>query len=157
MMTPEVRIFLFEKTPEYLSKLTPESTPTWGNMSPQEMVEHLEQVINSTYSVEYAGGKEMKPQQVFARQNFLYGNTPYPQGMESPFHKNGKPALRFADLETAKNAFGVALQKFTDFFALPENEKKTYYHPFFGEVNAQDIAQSFYKHILHHFTQFGLV
>ncbi len=156
-MTTEAKEFLFDKTPAFLAKLSPETAPTWGNMTAQEMIEHLEQTVNSSYSLPYQGGKEMKPQQIFARQNFLYGNNPYPQGLPSPFHKNGKPALRFADLDSAKKALQNALQKFVDFFALPENEKNTYFHPMFGEVNYQDIAHSFYKHNLHHFRQFGLV
>lgn len=157
MMTAEARAFLFDHLGEILSKLTADTLPIWGNMTAQEMIEHLEQTINSSYILVYQGGKEMKPQQKFARENFLYGNQPYPKGLDSPFHKNGKPALRFADLEEAKKALENSLKKFVAFFSKPENEKNTYYHPFFGEVNAQDIAQTYYKHSLHHFKQFGLV
>lgn len=138
-----------------LEKLQENSTPTFGDMTPQQMIEHLTKSVEISYTKPYSPEKAITEMQKQTRLMFLNTENPFPKGLKSPMYKEGMPALIHQDLAIAKNAFLVVISNFRTHFE--KNPNSTYYHLLFGEVNFDDLELFHYKHILHHFQQFNLV
>lgn len=157
MNITEVTTFLQKDIATAMDKLHENSTPQWGAMEAQEMIEHVAMAIKGGYALEFTADKEPKPAQLQAKEAFLVQDIPYPKGIQSPFHKNGKPAYAFKNLEEAKQNLLSQIKLLYDFFEKEENKNKFFFHPFFGKLNFEEIQKFIYKHTKHHFEQFGLI
>lgn len=156
MENPATAISAFDlKTvPAYLEKLTAETKPAWGKLTPQHMLEHLGNtliIVKSKEELPIVTPEEQLP----AYRAFLMSEKPFSQNIPNKFMGEGLPALRFEDLETAKTKLLAAIQSFENFFL--ENPNATPVHPFFGPLNHAEWLQFQRKHFTHHFTQFGLL
>jgi hypothetical protein len=149
--------FLQDIIPVALEKLQADTKPKWGSMEAQEMVEHVAIALKGGYALEFGADKEPKPAHTQAKIAFLEQNTPYPKGIPSPFHKEGKPAYVFASLDDAKKNLVEQVKVMYAFFDKPENLAKFFFHPFFGKLNFEEVQKFNYKHISHHFEQFDLL
>ncbi len=149
--------FLQQGIAQAMAKLTLDSQPTWGSMDAQEMIEHVAMALKGGYTIEFGADKESKPTQLQAKEMFLVQNVPYPKGIPSPFHKNGKPPYQFENLEQAKHHLVQQVKLMYLFFESPENLEKFYFHPYFGKLNFDELQQFNYKHITHHFEQFKIM
>ena len=139
---------------ESLSKLTENSKPVWGKMSPQEMIEHLE------YSYRIASGEiqnfeVVTPEKILDKvQATLYNYEPMPKNYDFPLAKEREP-LNHPDLETAKAKMLEARNQYLDFFNKnPEAKTK---NVVFGELNKYEWYLLERKHLNHHFTQFSIL
>lgn len=157
MNITKVQQFLQKDITQVMSALQADSKPQWGNMEAQEMIEHLAMAVKGGHTLEFGADKEPKPIQEQAKITFLEQDAPYPKGIPSPFHKNGKPALMYANLEDAKQNLVKQIRLMYAFFEIPENQAKFFYHPFFGKLDFEGVQKFNYKHIEHHFKQFGLL
>jgi hypothetical protein len=146
--------FDLKSIPFYLEKLTEETKPKWGKMSPQHVLEHLGNtlVIVSTKKEIPTITPEDK---LAAYRAFLATDKPFDQNIPNPFVGDFPPALRFENLETAKTKLVAALNNFYQFFE--ENPDATPVHPFFGKLNYEGWLQFQRKHFQHHFKQLGLI
>ena len=149
--------FLQHTIAEILPRLQADAQPRWGSMEAQEMIEHVAMALKGGYAIEFTADKTTKPAQEQAKEMFLVHNTPYPKGIPSPFHKNGKPAYQFATLEAAKENLLKQIAEMYAYFENTANLAKFYFHPFFGKLNFDEVQKFNYKHITHHFEQFGLL
>src|SRR5688572_23741027 len=146
--------FDLKKIPVYLEKLTEETKPAWGQMSPQHVLEHLGNtlvIVSSKKEIPTVTPAERLP----AYRAYLTTDTPFTQNIPNPFVGDTPPALRFENLETAKTKLLAALENFHKFFA--ENPEATPVHPFFGKLNYEGWLQFQRKHFQHHFKQLGLI
>ncbi len=92
-----------EKIEKYLSKLSENSKPKWGMMTPQQMVEHLE------YTYRIASG-EIQDFEIATPEKYLeethstlYNYRKMPKEYEFPLAKQSKiTETKHPDLETAK-------------------------------------------------------
>lgn len=146
--------FDFEKLPALLATLTETHKPAWGKMTAQHMLEHLGNTLviaRSEKPLPIVTPEDKLP----AYRQFLMSDKPFSQSIPNPFIGEGLPALRFENLETAKEKLQKALSGFHAYFAANPDAKPI--HPFFGNLNYEEWQQFQRKHFNHHFRQFGLI
>jgi hypothetical protein len=140
-----------EKTFERLEKLNYMSKPQWGKMNVAQMLAHL----NVTYDLTY--GKTKSAPSFFAKlmlKLFVKGIVTN----DKPYQKNSRTGPDFIianerDFEKEKSIF-------IDYVKQTEANGAAYFegreNPSFGKMTAKEWSNQFYKHIDHHFTQFGV-
>ena len=141
---------------KYLSKLTEDTKPVWGTMSPQHMVEHLEYLlriaIDETQDFEIS-----TPEKILEKvHDSLYNYRSLPKNVEAPqiLEKDIK-ALQYENLIVAKQKLTESFEGFESYFK--ENPNAITKHIVFGNLNRFEWKLFNTKHFNHHFTQFGLM
>lgn len=145
-----------EKIQELVNKITENDKPKWGIMTPQHMLEHLEE------SYKVLGGQIqdfeiVTPEKIVEKvRNSLYNYEKFPQNSQFPTMKKGElEDLKHPDLATAKEKFFEAREEYTAFFK--ENPDAVLKNMVFGELNKYESYLLERKHLNHHFEQFGLI
>jgi hypothetical protein len=138
-----------------LEKIPFDRKPVWGNMTVQQMIEHLSDVQ------QLASGKRANkilvvPQEkIPGSQKFLMSDKPFPQGVVNPlFPKDTKP-IRNANIADALKELSSELSFY--FSVLQSDTELIILQPYFGVLNKEMNLQAVYKHALHHLKQFGVV
>ncbi|WP_034259441.1 phenylacetic acid degradation bifunctional protein PaaZ [Altibacter lentus] len=145
-----------EKIEEMLQRLSEDTKPKWGIMTPQHMIEHLE----FTYRI--ASG-EVQDFEVATPEKYLektheslYNYQKFPRNTNFPLlEKETLEPLKHPDLETAKKKFLEAREDYLDYFK--ENPDATLKNIVFGDLNKFEWYLLERKHLNHHFEQFGLI
>ncbi len=138
-----------------LDKLTEDTRPAWGILTPQHMVEHLE------YFLHMAVGKieteiTTPPERIEKFQESLYNHRLMPRSFDHPqLRKGAQEDLRHESLSAAKAAFFEAYDAYETFFK--EHPEITTPNTVFGMLDKELWDLIGRKHFTHHFTQFGLV
>jgi hypothetical protein len=141
----DVRLIL-----DRLDRLQPEAVRVWGKMTVSQMLAHCSEAM------EVATGKK-KYRRVFMGR--ILG--PYIKKMfigEKPFPKDSPTDKHFIirdepDFATQKARLVGLIREFSD----GGREKcTTHPHAFFGKLAPEEWAISMYKHLDHHFRQFGV-
>lgn len=154
METLEVKNFLeIQNLKETLQKLTPQTSAVFGDMKPQEMVEHLILSIDSSYKTPYNPEKQPTEQQTQLKKIFLVNK--FPKNIKSQLYKNGFPALIFDNLELAIENLAQSIEKFKTHFQ--QNPTMLYYNGNFGSIGFEELKTFHQSHIAHHFEQFNLI
>ena len=140
----------------YLSKLDENSKPSWGIMTPQHMVEHLE------YSYRIASSEiqdfeiSTLEKHIEKVQETLYNYKPMPVGYDFPLYEKGQlEVLKHENLSTAKLKLLEARNAYLDFYK--ENPKAIVKNVVFGHLEKYEWYLLERKHLNHHFKQFGLL
>lgn len=136
---------------ERLNKISADTKPNWGKMNAGQLMAHL----NIAYDICY-GKIGKKPNFIvkWALKKFVKSKVVG----EEPYKKNGQTSPEFIikgdrDFEKEK----AILIKY-----IKETEQKgaAYFEGresiSFGELTAREWSNQFYKHLDHHFTQFGV-
>jgi len=139
-----------------LNKLTPNSIPKWGIMTPQHMLEHLE----FTYKIASGDIQDFEiitPEKILDKVHAsLYSYDKFPQNSKFPLLEENKlEDLIHPDLETSKKKFLEARAKYLAYFK--ENPKGKLKNLVFGEMNKYEWYLLERKHLNHHFEQFNLL
>jgi oxepin-CoA hydrolase/3-oxo-5,6-dehydrosuberyl-CoA semialdehyde dehydrogenase len=144
------------KIHECLHKLTDNSKPKWGILTPQHVLEHLEHGYR-ILSGEIQDFDIVTPEKILDKvHNSLYNYEKFPHGTAFPTLKKGEVEdLIHPDLETAKAKFLEAREKYTTFFN--DNPEAILKNMVFGELNKYESYLLERKHLNHHFEQFGLI
>lgn len=145
-----------EKIQELLNKLTEDSKPKWGIMTPQHLMEHLEEGYR-ILSGEKQDFDIATPEKILDKvHNSLYNYEKFPQNSHFPTMKKGElEDLKHPDLATAKEKFFEAREEYKTFFK--ENPDAVLKNMVFGELNKYASYLLERKHLNHHFEQFGLI
>lgn len=134
-----------------LDKLTNATKPLWGKMNAAQMLAHL----NVTYDLAYNRIKTnpnlfMKFMLKTVIKGIVTGEKPYPKNSGT-----GKEFI-ISDARNFEKEKSILItniketeSKGTSFFEGRDNQA-------FGSLTAQQWSNQFYKHIDHHFRQFGL-
>jgi hypothetical protein len=144
--------FLRDAVPAALAALTANAAPHWGQMTAQQMVEHLLwafDLSNGVATVECAVPENVLPRM----KRFLRNNQTTPREFMNPLLVSGLPPLRHASLNEAKAALGQELQRFLNRSGTGE----VCMHPLFGPLDHEEWHRAHYKHIHHHLSQFGVI
>ncbi|MDF2449124.1 MAG: hypothetical protein K0R26_1628 [Bacteroidota bacterium] len=140
-----------EETFQRLEKLNYMSKPLWGKMSAAQMLAHL----NVSYDLAY--GKTVSNPGFFGKLMLKW----FVKGIvtsEKPYAKNSRTGPDFIisnqrDFEKEKSIFIDYVKKTeslgADYFEGRESSS-------FGSMTAKEWSTQFYKHIDHHFRQFGV-
>lgn len=139
---------------EALEPLAADQRPEWGQMSAQQMVEHL------VWTFELSTGRAQVdcpvPEAERERMRaFLHGNGATPHGFMNPVLAEGLPALRHASLPDARAALRAEALRFLEQSGPEILALRT--HPLFGPIAAEEWSRTHYKHCTHHLLQFGLL
>ncbi len=140
-----------------LSNLTESSERTFGEMTPQLMVEHIEEVVRN-------GMGQLKPENFPALpeekleklQDWLYTEDEIQPGAKYPLLQEDETMQpKYKNLDQAKEKLLEAVKEYNVHYR--ENPSAETYHPRFGMLN-KEMSELFQrKHFTHHFKQFGLV
>ena len=134
-----------------LNKLTPETKALWGKMNVSQMLAHC----NVTYEMAFED-KHPKPN---AFMKFILKMLVKNKVVgDKPFDKNGQTAPAFLvkddkDFETEKNRLAQYIQKTQQLGASHLEGKESHS---FGKLTSSEWNNMFYKHLDHHFSQFGV-
>lgn len=145
--------FLTKEFPRLLGNLNPDTTPNFGLMTPQHMVEHLTMVIKT--SVKRYGDPIVPPTKgqlgfkKFIQKGAVMKHFP------SDKTKDDLPELRYATLDEALAQIPIAVERFYAHYEA---------HPVFisysrmaGELNFEELELLHYMHTRYHLWQFGLL
>lgn len=144
------------KIAECLSKLTENSKPKWGILTPQHLLEHLE------YSYRIMSGEIQNfeiatPEKILEKvHHSLYNYDKFPMGTKFPtMRKEELEDLIHPDFTSAKEKFIEAREAYKTFFK--ENPEAILKNLVFGELNRYESYLLERKHLNHHFEQFNLI
>ena len=145
-----------EKIEACLAKLSEDTQPQWGSLTPQLMVEHLE------YTYRIASGEIQDfeiatPEKILEKVHAtLYNYEKMPKGYEFPLNEasNIKETLH-PDLATAKEKLLEARESYLQYFKEHPDAKTK--NVVFGDLNKFEWYLMERKHLNHHFEQFGLL
>lgn len=131
-----------------LDKLSPNSAPQWGKMNSAQMLAHL--------NVAYKAGEE--PKKSFFTQLMMKLFVKNIVVSEKPYPKNSRTAPEFiisdpCDFEKEK---ALLIANIKDIETKGEKYFSNRENPAFGVLTSQEWSNLFYKHIEHHFEQFGI-
>lgn len=145
-----------ERIEECLNKLTEDSKPKWGILTPQHMVEHLE----FTYRIASGENQDFEvatPEKYLEKaQEMLYNYEPMSHNHAFPLHKKEElEDLVHENLTIAKEKLLEAREQYLEFFK--ENPEATTKNVVFGTLNKFEGYLLERKHLNHHFKQFGLL
>ena len=145
-----------EKVAECINKLTENSKPSWGILTPQHLLEHLEQGYK-VMSGEIQDFEIATPEKILEKvHNSLYNYDKFPRGTQFPTMKKDElENLIHPDFETAKAKFFEAREQYKTFFK--ENPEAILKNMVFGELNKYESYLLERKHLNHHFEQFGVL
>lgn len=145
-----------DKIKQCLSKLTEDSKPKWGSLTPQHMLEHLE------YTYRIASGEIQDfeistPEKILEKVHAtLYNYEKMPSGYDFPLREKAEmDKLKHPDLATAKVRLLSARDEYLEYFK--ENPDATTKNVVFGELNRFEWYLMERKHLNHHFEQFDLL
>jgi oxepin-CoA hydrolase/3-oxo-5,6-dehydrosuberyl-CoA semialdehyde dehydrogenase len=145
-----------EKIAECLNKLNENSKPNWGILTPQHLLEHLEQGYR-IMSGEIQDFEIATPDKILDKvHNSLYNYDKFPMGSRFPTMKKDElEDFIHPDFETAKAKFFEAREAYKTFFK--ENTEAILKNMVFGELNRYESYLLERKHLNHHFEQFGIL
>jgi hypothetical protein len=137
-----------------LEKLDQHTTPLWGSLTAQGMIEHL------TDSIHLANGNApftqllIPEEKIESMQRFLSSDKEMMRNIEVPFAPKNR-VIRHEEIDLAIDELVDAWMQFEEHFE--ENPTKTENHPFYGQLNYEQWLLLHKKHLTHHFKQFGLI
>ncbi len=145
-----------DKIAEAVAKLSAETKPKWGILTPQHLLEHLEhgyRIMSGEIQDFEIATTEKYLEKV---HHSLYNYEKFPMGTNFPTMKKGElEELKYADLNTAKQKFFEARDNYKLFFK--ENPDAKLRNMVFGELNKYESYLLEMKHLNHHFEQFGVL
>lgn len=134
-----------------LNKLTADSVPNWGKMTAPQMLAHLNVPYHMTYG-------KIDPGFNFFTKLLLKLFVKSGVVNDKPYKKNSRTAPIFLiedqrDFEDEKKILIDYIHK-TQKLGEQEFDGRDYVS--FGKMTAMEWSNLFYKHMDHHFTQFGV-
>ena len=137
-----------------LKMLKGDTKPLFGKMTAQHMVEHL------TITFKLSIGKIKYPpftpseRALLSKNTLLFTDYEMPMGMTPPHDTGELYPLKYPDLEKSKEAL---LNTWDEYIAYYEkNEGASEVHPRFGHLTKDEWNRFHFKHMMHHFKQFGV-
>jgi hypothetical protein len=137
-----------------LKMLKADTASLFGKMTAQHMVEHL------TITLKLSIGKIKYPpftpseRALIAKQNLLFTELEMGMGMTPPNDTGELYPLKYPNLEKAKEALLQAWEEYISYYE--QNDGASEVHPRFGHLNKEEWDRFHFKHMMHHFKQFGV-
>jgi len=133
-----------------LSRLSPESKPQWGKMSVAQMLAHC------SGWMEIALGRNSPPRSLVG---YIFGRVAKRSVLSDKPIRRSMPTDKSLVVNDGRD-YGSERDRLRTYMALfstggPEQCTK-HPHSFFGPMTPQEWARLAYKHLDHHFQQFGI-
>ena len=136
---------------ERTAQLRPDSERLWGTMNPAQALAHC------SAGIELALGDRIPPRMVVGR---IIGRIIKPMvvGNDAPMRRNSPTTKDLVvqdkrDLQTERERLRGLIDRFV---AAGSKGCTTHPHSFFGPLTPDEWATLMYKHLDHHFRQFGV-
>lgn len=140
---------------QYLTKLTVNHQANWGTMTPQHMVEHMEDQYRIASGQRQDFELFTPAEQLDKWRETIFNHRPMPRGHQHPLMKKGEnEILRNPDLESAKAQLRQAMDEYETYFK--ENPEARTNNAVFGMMDKFEWDLLANKHFAHHFAQFGI-
>lgn len=138
---------VFESIKVRLEKLNPDSPSVWGSMNPAQMLAHCAEVQEVT------NGKALTGTPILVK--LMGGLIRKIVLSEKPYRRDGRthPQYVVADPKDFVEQKSRLLKAIDEMRSQSPTSSK---HPIFGKMSADDKGWAMYKHLDHHFTQFGI-
>jgi hypothetical protein len=154
MTNAEKAEFLKNRFIPLLKQIPTNTSPQWGKMTLQQMIEHFSD------SVRIASGKTVHidfvfpPEQLQRVREFMLSDKPFKENTVNPLLPEAPAPVINTSTEEALNE----LQKEMNFFfsVFEKNNLQVTRSPFFGDLNYEQNVHLLHKHALHHLRQFGV-
>lgn len=154
MTNAEKAEFLKRRFIPLLKQIPSDTTPQWGKMTLQQMIEHFSD------SVRIASGKTVHtdfvfpPWQLQKYREFVLSEKPFRENTVNPLLPQVPAPVVNPSAEEAINE----LQKEMEFFfaVFEKNNLQVTRSPFYGDLNYEENIHLLHKHALHHLRQFGV-
>ena len=145
---------LSENIEDLVANISIESKPLWGEMSIVEMLKHLTSGLELSSS--YKDVKIVTPEdRLPGFRKFLMTEKLFMKGSPIPEEYKLFKQEDTSEISVLKKRF---LEKFRAFKEETESNPDFWsVHPNFGKMDAEYTRQLQWKHITHHFTQFGII
>jgi len=141
---------------EYLTKLTVNHKANWGTMTPQHMVEHMEDQFRIASGQRQDFEISTPTEHLDKWRETIFNHKPMPKDHKHPLMKKGSNEdLRHPDLETAKARLKEAMDAYEQYFR--ENPEERTRNAVFGMMDKFEWDLLSDKHFSHHFNQFGIL
>ncbi len=134
--------------------LSADTTPLWGKMSVQQMVEHVTGFFKvSTDELHFP---LVTPEEHLPKfKEFLMSDKQFRENTKAPVLPEEPLHVTEPDLKTAIKHLQSAIDAFFSFYDCHPDKKIA--HPVFGPLNHEEWVLLHYKHVTHHARQFGLL
>ena len=147
--------FFNDEFPELLQKISTDTKQIWGTMDAQRMIEHL----TLAFSIDL-WKKNVTLEKVDARADklkklFLLSDKPLPKEFQNPIIPAGLQPYENPSLEISKQKLIEEIKNFHAFFISKSDANCN--HNLFGNLNYHEWLWFEYKHVNHHFMQFGIL
>lgn len=138
---------------ERLDKLTAESKPDWGKMNAGQLMAHLCVAYEYVYTDIHTATKP-KGFKKFLLKAFVKNAVV----SDKPYKKNGRTGPDF--LISEEKDFSKEKTRLIEFINKAQQDGESKFDGMeshsFGKLTAKEWNNSFYKHLDHHLTQFGV-
>ena len=137
-----------------LRQIPSDTTPQWGKMTLQQMIEHFSD------NVRIASGKTVYSDFVFPddqlqnAREFMLSEKPFKENTVNPLLPEVPAPVINVSTEEAINELQKELNHF--FSVFEKNNLQVTRSPFFGDLNYEQNIHLLHKHALHHLRQFGV-
>lgn len=155
-MSSEKLHFITHQFVPLVSTLSAPTTPKWGKMNVQQMVEHVAAFFNVSSGKLYF--ELVTPEEHLPKfKEFLLSDKHFRENTKAPLTVLGEEPLPLcnATLEEAVKKLQISIDEFVAYFAT--GKEQVTIHPVFGPLNFEEWVLLHYKHVTHHARQFGLL
>lgn len=147
------RKFLQDQFISFIQRLDPSTSPRWGKMNAQQMVEHISGFFR--ISTDRLRFPLVTPEELLPKYRaFLLSEKEFRENTKAPVLPEEPLPLRHATMQEALQDLERQVNYFFQFFK-DDPDKKTL-HPAFGELNFAEWVQLHHKHVRHHLKQFAI-
>jgi hypothetical protein len=140
---------------DLLTRLEAHTTPAWGLMKPQNMIEHLAKTLQFSNGKKQIAQRASDEEAHQAKQAFIYTDVEMPLGLKSSLAGETADPFELPNLEEAKKHLNQELDDFENYFA--GHPDASFIQPRLGMLNHKEWIVLHNKHFTHHFKQFGLL
>ncbi|RXG27908.1 DUF1569 domain-containing protein [Leeuwenhoekiella marinoflava] len=131
-----------------IANLSPESTAQWGKMNVGQMLNHCQKPIEIALYNKDFGLKSNFLIRTFFKKS-MYDDSALRKNMPTP---KGFKVAEPKDFSTEKERLKSLIKSFHSL----KNKKDWTPHPVFGNLTPEQWSKMQYKHLDHHFRQFGV-
>lgn len=148
------KLFFNDEVPKMLQALKSDAQRKWGSMTVDEMLDHLRRGIELSIRTDIEVSVITPSEHLPAFKNFLMSDKLFKKSSDKPKEYDLTNSFD-GDFNALKENLLESLVKLQTYFDEHPNHINS--HPNFGELNTEEWLQLHKKHILHHFTQFGII
>lgn len=142
----------YQEITNRLNNLTSQNKAKWGKMNVTEMLSHCRKPLEVALQEVTIEKPNIVMRLLFKMVSpSLYNDKPWKQGL--PTAKEFIEHIDNSAFEAQKNLLKSKIEQISQSEAFFKPSKV---HPYFGKFNSEQWGKSFYKHLDHHFRQFGV-